>query len=202
VIERTSSPRDTDRRGKILAAALACFLEQGVEATTIQDICERSGASVGSVYHHFGSKQGVVRDLVAGGLLDNLATVEDRLRRTRSAKAGVEAIVAGLFSWVELNPDWARFIYQRTAVPDGDVVPVMAEVTRQWAALMERHGSHAGKGGQFRSLPGVYVPSLLLGPTHDFARRWLAGQVPGPLSDHVRVFQRAAWDLVGKPARA
>ena len=46
-----------NRRRTILAAALACFAEHGYEATTLGQIRERSGASVGSIYHLFASKE-------------------------------------------------------------------------------------------------------------------------------------------------
>ena len=48
-----------DRKQAILEAALAAFLQKGVLATTIDDVRERSGASVGSIYHHYGSKEGI-----------------------------------------------------------------------------------------------------------------------------------------------
>jgi AcrR family transcriptional regulator len=52
-----SSPRNDRRRADILAAALECFTRSGYEATRIEDIRSRSGASIGSIYHHFGSKE-------------------------------------------------------------------------------------------------------------------------------------------------
>eukprot|EP01030_Chromulinospumella_sphaerica_P002207 gene2207-2161_t len=52
----TSSPAEapTDRRQDILNAALACAAEGGVDAVTIDGVRARCGASVGSIYHHFG----------------------------------------------------------------------------------------------------------------------------------------------------
>lgn len=47
------------RRATILKAALGCFIGQGVEATTIDDIRRASGSSIGSLYHHFGNKEGI-----------------------------------------------------------------------------------------------------------------------------------------------
>ncbi len=48
-----------DRRDQILAAALGAFAEKGFAAATIEDVRERSGASTGSIYHHFGDKEGL-----------------------------------------------------------------------------------------------------------------------------------------------
>ncbi|MBO9533984.1 MAG: TetR/AcrR family transcriptional regulator [Solirubrobacteraceae bacterium] len=48
----------------ILDAAATLFFEQGLQRTTIDDIAEAAGVSVGSVYVHFGSKEGLYLALV------------------------------------------------------------------------------------------------------------------------------------------
>ena len=67
-------PRDSaseQRRAQILEAALQCFLERGLQATTIEHICERSGASNGSLYHYFGGKEQLLR-AICDQLMDPL----------------------------------------------------------------------------------------------------------------------------------
>ena len=49
----------TARREAILAAALRLFTKKGYSDTSIHDLRMTSGASVGSIYHHFGGKAGV-----------------------------------------------------------------------------------------------------------------------------------------------
>ena len=58
-----TSEATTDRRQDILNAALACATEGGVDAVTIDGVRARCGASVGSIYHHFGNKDGIVAAL-------------------------------------------------------------------------------------------------------------------------------------------
>jgi AcrR family transcriptional regulator len=48
------TPEPSSRRELILDAALRSFLEHGLAGASIEDVCARSGSSVGSVYHHFG----------------------------------------------------------------------------------------------------------------------------------------------------
>jgi AcrR family transcriptional regulator len=45
-----------DRKQEILDAALRGFAEKGLAGTTVEEVRRRSGASVGSIYHHFGDK--------------------------------------------------------------------------------------------------------------------------------------------------
>ncbi|MFJ4657226.1 TetR/AcrR family transcriptional regulator [Nocardia sp. NPDC088792] len=52
------------RRRRILDAAVDCFAERGLHATTMQDICRRAGTSPGAVYSWYPSKEAIV-DAVA-----------------------------------------------------------------------------------------------------------------------------------------
>lgn len=65
----TPMPRKKDGRRErtakaISTAASALFFEQGVARTTIDEIAETAGVSVGSVYVHFGSKEALYLALV------------------------------------------------------------------------------------------------------------------------------------------
>lgn len=48
----------------ILDAALTLFSTQGYRATTLRQIAERSGVSVGNIYHHFPNKHAVYTRLI------------------------------------------------------------------------------------------------------------------------------------------
>lgn len=50
---------DLTAAARIRNAALALFGEQGYDATTIRQIAQRAGVSLGLVNHHFGSKEGL-----------------------------------------------------------------------------------------------------------------------------------------------
>jgi AcrR family transcriptional regulator len=56
--------RGQRRVEEILDAAEAVIAEVGVEATTTHAIAERAGASVGSIYHFFPSKDAIIRAVV------------------------------------------------------------------------------------------------------------------------------------------
>src|SRR6266566_8365174 len=94
------SRRSAGRRSRILEAALACFNERGFTATTIEEICQRSGASVGSVYHHFGGKEGLAAALYVEGLRDYQRGFRDVLERNPGAGEGIESLVRHHLRWV------------------------------------------------------------------------------------------------------
>lgn len=68
---------------RILASALASFVEQGYHGTTTRDLASGAGMSVPGVYHHYRSKQDVLMALM-------LDVMGDLLRRTRAALAEVD----------------------------------------------------------------------------------------------------------------
>ena len=53
---RGSGAAPRRRRRALLEAARQVFTEQGYSQTSIADVVERAGSSVGSLYHHFGGK--------------------------------------------------------------------------------------------------------------------------------------------------
>jgi len=185
------------RRRAVLEAALECFAETDVESASIAEICARSGASVGSVYHHFGSKEGIMLALLADGLEAHLVALERAL-----AHAGgdpfqcVEAVVGSLIDWVESNPRWAMFIYANLNSSGASSSEPILEINRRYGKLVERYFGPLIESGRIRRLPRECWSSLIVAPAHDYARRWLRDQVGNSPSSQRQVFIDAAWRTV------
>lgn len=71
-------------RERLLGAALDLFHEQGVPATSVDQILQRSDTGKSQLYHYFGSKEGLVRAVVedfdrrlAAGELPGCAAIRD-----------------------------------------------------------------------------------------------------------------------------
>ncbi|MEM9566229.1 MAG: TetR/AcrR family transcriptional regulator [Actinomycetota bacterium] len=56
-VRASRQARGASTQTALLDAAEALFADKGVEATTVAEIAERAGSSVGSFYHHFGDKE-------------------------------------------------------------------------------------------------------------------------------------------------
>lgn len=189
--------RASERRRRILVAALECFDRQGVDGTTIADIRERSGASTGSIYHHFGSKEGIATALLVEGLERNARLLEQRLDGAEGAREGVRTVVRSTIEWIAEHPDWARFIYD---VSGGRVSPENREALRaatdSHQRVIDDYFGRYFEAGPLRPVPRECFASLVVGPVHDYARRWLSGQVDGALRDRVDLFADAAWNAL------
>lgn len=96
---RGESAEETRRR--IVEATFALHSEQGIAATTMKQIAERAGVSVGSVYHHFPTYDDAINACGAHAFARHpLPTVEifegaasraERVRRLARATFGVYA---------------------------------------------------------------------------------------------------------------
>jgi len=80
--QRGSSWREYTDQGlsKVLAAALAAFVEKGYDGASIREIASRAGLSVPGLYHHYPSKQALLVGLTN-------AVMRELLDRTHAAVA-------------------------------------------------------------------------------------------------------------------
>ena len=85
-----TSEATTDRRQDILNAALACAVDGGVDAVSIDGVRARCGASVGSIYHHFGNKDGIVAALFFDIFHDQSRSVQAQLDAATARCAELE----------------------------------------------------------------------------------------------------------------
>ncbi len=172
----------TTRRQAILDAALATFSERGVEATTIDDIRRRSGASVGSIYHHFGDKEGLADALYVEGVRDYQRAFVETLAGHDDAEPGVKALVAHHLRWVTDNQGLARHLLRRR---DVDEQTLNAEFNER-----ERGVVRASAPGRQAARPGA-------GPDLRAADRTGAGALPAlarrSLGDVARSGASARW---------
>jgi AcrR family transcriptional regulator len=186
-----ASPTSQPRRAAILTAALRCFVRQGYTATTVEDICRASGASVGSVYHHFGGKDRIAAALYVDSLADYQAGFLATLRIYDDPRAGVEALVHHHLRWVREHPDVARFVL---AVGETEVLAAAAsELRRRNRAFFAAVGEWFRGHPELPDLEPDLLEPLLLGPAQEFARHWVAGRATTTPERAEDVLAAAAW---------
>jgi len=165
------------RREAILDAALECFLLNSVAGTTIDDVRMRSGASIGSIYQHFGSKEGLAAELYLETLDGYHNSFLAALRSSRRARAGVEGAVHHHLRWVAARPDRASYLFhcrepEVTAASDAAANDLN---TRFYSEAADWLGDQVERG-QIRALPPELYHALWMGPSLEYARQWLAGR--------------------------
>lgn len=192
------------RQQTILQAALHLFLDKGVGATTLDQILERSGASVGSFYHHFQSKVEVAAALYLETLELYQAAFLKELGRHASAKAGIEATVRHHLRWTGRNPELAAYLTHCREPEVSEASESRAQELNR--AFFDQTGAwliqHV-RDGQVRRLAPPLYHSLWMGPADEFTRLWLLGPRPRDVKQLVKaqdVLARAAWESLRVPS--
>jgi AcrR family transcriptional regulator len=138
---------------RILLSALELFASKGYDATSVREICEAAGITKPTLYHFFGSKEGVYRALVDGALDDFHKAVTRALQRPGSAVDRLQRVGRAYFESARGRRDLLRFIFglvhnPATSAPRTDFPRFYDEVVAQIAAEVE--------GGVAR---GEFVPA-------------------------------------------
>mgnify|MGYP001588357039 CR=1 FL=1 len=190
--------RSSPRRQAIIRAALDCFSQHGVEATTIDMIRAASGASTGSLYHHFGSKERIAAEVYLDGLRQFRRQQSAYLDQAQTLEGGIRAIVHAHVDWIVENPAWADFIFHhRMVLTEVAAEPVLqAELQTSFTQVAEWMQTHTASGLRLRWPLDAYA-ALVTGPVHDYARHWLAGRRQTPLAELREFFAEAAIRAVG-----
>ena len=78
----------SDRRAQILRAAMVCFAKWGFHQTSMHDISEEAGISVGLIYRYFASKEAVISALAE----EHKQELQELLERARSAPTLLDSL--------------------------------------------------------------------------------------------------------------
>lgn len=193
----TQKTEKKSRKQEILDAALACFTEHGIDATTVEMIRERSGASVGSMYHHFGSKESIAAALYVESLAGHHVLQKDLLAKAKTAEEGIRATVRAYVDWISGHPEQARFVlYSRSAISKSEAGAALLEHSRSQAGeILQWFQPHIA-AGRMKKFPREVYGSLIIGPAHDYARLWLSGRAKTDIRAYRDLFADAAWAAV------
>lgn len=165
-----------ERRDALLDAALRLFVERGVLGTGIEEVRKAAGASPSSVYHHFGGLPGLMLALLVRTFERLFAHLATRVCATRTAEGAVRALVDGHLEWILAHRDEGKFMYQAMALELGP--DVKEPLYREKARLLEpvvRHLMPFVASGALPRWSPLAFDVVLLGPSHEACRRFLAG---------------------------
>jgi AcrR family transcriptional regulator len=179
-----------DRKQEILDAALRGFAEKGLAGTTVDEVRERSGASIGSIYHHFGDKEGIAAALYVAALGDYQEGLLAVLTAGEDAERTVKELVRHHLRWVAEDRDRARFLL--SGRPPRAAAEIAELNRRAFGATSEWLDAQVA-AGHIRAIPFALFYSVLIGPAQEFCRHWLEGRVHTSLRTAERELAAAAW---------
>jgi AcrR family transcriptional regulator len=113
----TPNRRGARSRGAVLDAAERLIAEQGYEAATVAALVKEAGIPASSIYHYFGSKEGVFLAVMERGAERFFAELPVPGRRLGSQREHLEALVDATASTLDRRPDFLRILVVMAAQP-------------------------------------------------------------------------------------
>ena len=116
----TPNRRGLKSRELVLDAAERVMAEHGFEAATIARVVQEAGIPLSSVYHYYGSKDGVLLAVMERGAERFFADMPVSERRSGRPAQHLAGVVARIAEALERHPDFLRLLIVFAAQPPAD----------------------------------------------------------------------------------
>lgn len=143
-------------RERILDAALACYRERGIGATSLQAVARRAEVSAATVLNHFGGADELAR-VVVGRLAADLVIPDDSGWPEAGRSPRVRRLVREMFSFYDRSAPWFEIFRTELGVD-----PVLREGEAAfWQAIQDLYRRVFGD-----ALNDPHVRGAVFGLTH------------------------------------
>ena len=138
--EVTPNRRGVKSRELVLDAAERVMAEHGFEAATLARVVAEAGIPMSSVYHYFGSKDGILLAVMERGADRFFADLPDLDRRPGRPAQHLARVVSAAARTLQRHPDFLRLLIVFAAQPpdagDGEIQAVVCRVRGQALELL------------------------------------------------------------------
>lgn len=164
---------------RILRVAVKLFASQGYGATGMRELASSAGVNLAMINYFFGSKKGLLKEILADFLAGYIVIAERELRGEGSLQAKLERFIQAAIIFFDGHKDALLVTINELPHDDPEILEhkaawakrMMAVINMELCTPMEAEG-------------GSVVPPTVLGPllTSTMASRFLFA----PVMDHVR----------------
>jgi AcrR family transcriptional regulator len=178
---------------EVLAAARGLIGTEGLAAMTIARLSARSGMSNGSLYHHFGSRGGIIRELYLEAFAACLWPITAELDE-RAAAVAVPAMARAYVQWCAADRARARILYEGISQV-GDPLGLVAAKADLSECVVNWFAARAGTG-ELRSFEPWELDPIVMAPAHECVRRHLISGGQWDVIQATPSIGRAVWNIV------
>jgi AcrR family transcriptional regulator len=129
-------------RELVLDAAERVMAEDGFDAATLARVVEEAGIPLSSVYHYYGSKEGILLAVMERGAERFFADLPDSAGRIGGPTNYLSAVISNAAETLERHPSFLRllivFAAQPSAVAGAEVRDVVGRVRRLGLERLQR----------------------------------------------------------------
>lgn len=189
--------RSEDTVDRVLRAAAVVFAKHGIRGGSIHTIARRSRVSIGSIYHHFGDRDGVARALFSRQLEGLLSHVGPAFVGAGNARQALDALVDAYLDWVQQNMQAARFLFFAgpAELQANEAAPLDAAKAAYMAPMIARVQAFV-RAGVLRDMPLPVFEVIVVAPVAELARRYVAGANALLAPACVNALKEALWRSV------
>jgi AcrR family transcriptional regulator len=135
--------RGRERVAALLEAAAACFVEKGYDGATMTEIAARAGASIGSLYQFFPTKEALAHALIedyAQALFGEVAKLAERSEDLDTNELSVRLSMF-LITFRKRHPAFVMLV-ESGPVPAADGMSIRRRLRAELQALLTRRAPH------------------------------------------------------------
>jgi AcrR family transcriptional regulator len=176
---RTAAPHVKDsalvevRRREIAETALQLFRTRGYHATTVREIAEAVGISVGSLFNYFRSKEQILQAIYDATQEAIEQALQDALQLGPDPVKAFELAVDRYFTLIDRHHDHTVLVYQEFKSLDGRAKRQVIDRERRIMDIFRRILESGIERGVFRPHPVAVTVNALAALGHMWAtRRW------------------------------
>ena len=177
---------------KILTAALTLFVDKGYHNVSIHEVQKKANVSIGSIYNHFGGKEGIASALYMhilnefDELIDGVtADIDDPVQQ-------VEEIIRQLFEHTETHQKIISFIFHSKHadfLPDQPLICDAAPFKK-----IRDITARAIKKGALKNIDTWVATSILFGGAIRMIQLRLDGSIDKPLAEFTDTLMTSLMD--------
>ena len=187
------SPEPIDCR--ILTAALELFVERGFHKVSIHDIQKLSDVSIGSIYKHFGGKEGVAKALY-DHLINEFDELLDKINSLESSQIEKSnELIRRLFTYTETRRDIISFVFH---AKHKEFLPDESLICDEKPFLAMRNIVEKGiKEKEINSSNPIIASATIFGSIIRLIQLRLDGVIKEPLEQHYDEIIYSIWTGLG-----
>lgn len=120
------------RAEAILEGAARAFSTRGYAATSMREIAQATGSSLGSIYYHFSSKEGILHALLCSNFRRVQTSLDERLEGVADPRQSVEVFVENHVAFFARHLEEMRVMSHELDTLEGPAGDEVADLRRSY----------------------------------------------------------------------
>lgn len=185
------NPEPVDCR--ILTAALELFVAHGFHSVSVHDVQKLANVSIGSIYNHFGGKEGIAKALYDHLLIEFEQMIEQVLEEHSTSQTRCQRIIELLFEYTETRRSIVTYVFD---IRHREILPKQPSIYHSRAFTMLNEIIEQGiEEKVFKAGPVEMISACVFGG----AIRLIQMRIEGVIDKPLMALYPASYDLLWHP---